>query len=242
MRRGLRVCNGLQGSQPRVRSLISYRVPTTWNIPARLLEGYVPVSSICSRRFVSSKLRKTEYVDEETLSDYNSARYCPIEPGSTIGQSYTALVKLGYGRTSTTWLCKDPKYVSSETSNETSTLTSNRGTYKVLKVGAADATNREKRAFEKIVLAAAHSEHPGSICVRQPERVFEIGLKGHTYNFFVLEPLGSNLLEYTNRPSNRPFGSQNVRFTAIYLLHAMDFLHTNGIAHTGKLSVTSFRS
>jgi serine/threonine-protein kinase SRPK3 len=149
------------------------------------------------------------------------------------------MVKLGYGRTSTTWLCKDSKYVSSEASGQNRQLTFNRSAYKVLKVGAANATRREKTTFERIGVTVAKSEHPGSICVRQPERIFEIGLKGHTYNCFVFEPLVSNLLEYTNRPSNRPFGSQNVRFTAIYLLHAIDFLHTNGIAHTGKLSVTS---
>jgi serine/threonine-protein kinase SRPK3 len=55
-----------------------------------------------------------ECVDEETLSDYDPARCCPIEPGSILDQSYTTMVKLGYGRTSTTWLCKDSKYVSSE--------------------------------------------------------------------------------------------------------------------------------
>ncbi|KAI7388183.1 hypothetical protein KC336_g17406 [Hortaea werneckii] len=125
------------------------------------------------------------------------------------------MVKLGYGRTSTTWLCKDRKSI-----------------YKVLKVGAADATHREKRTFERIGLAATQSDHAGSICVRQPERIFEFHRKGQTYNCFVFEPLGPNLLEFSNQPSNRPFGSQRVRWVATYLLHAMDFLHTNGVAHT----------
>jgi hypothetical protein len=243
-RRGLGVCTGLQDSQSNARSLISHRVPPTWNTPARLSSsnGYPMVSPLFSRRTVSSRICSVDRIDEETLSDYEPARYCPIAPGSILDQSYTALVKLGYGRTSTTWLCKDSEYVSSVASNEMIRLTFNSSAYKVLKVGAADATNREKRTFEKIGLLAAHSEHPGSICVRQSERVFEIGHKGYIYNCFVFEPLGSNLLEYTNRPSNRAFGSQNVRFTAVYLLHAMNFLHTNGIAHTGKLSATSLCS
>ncbi|KAI7413511.1 hypothetical protein KC336_g11364 [Hortaea werneckii] len=125
------------------------------------------------------------------------------------------MVKLGYGRTSTTWLCKDRK-----------------STYKVLKVGAADATHREKKAFERIELAAAQLGHADSICVRQPERIFDFDRIGQTYNCFVFEPLGPNLLEFTNQPSNRPFGSQKVRWVATYLLRAMDFLHTNGVAHT----------
>jgi serine/threonine-protein kinase SRPK3 len=112
-------------------------------------------------------------------------------------------------------------------------LTLNRSAYKVLKVGAADATCREKTTFEKIASAAAHSEHRGSICVRRPEYVFDLEARGRPFNCFVFEPLGPSLLEYTNRPSNRPFGIQNARLTATYLLHALDFLHANGIAHTG---------
>ncbi|RMY82262.1 hypothetical protein D0862_12072 [Hortaea werneckii] len=158
-----------------------------------------------------------ECIDEESLSSYNPINYCSIEPGSILDESYTAMVKLGYGRTSTTWLCKDGK-----------------STYKVLKVGAADATHREKKTFERIRLAAAQSDHAGSICVRQPERIFEFHLRGQAYNCFVFEPLGPNLLEFTNQPSNRPFGSQRVRLVATYLLHAIDFLHTSGVAHTGK--------
>ncbi|TKX27226.1 protein kinase domain-containing protein 2 [Elsinoe australis] len=125
------------------------------------------------------------------------------------------MVKLGYGRTSTSWLCKDSK-----------------SAYKVLKVGAADATHREKTTFERIGLSATCSEHPGSICVRQPERIFDIHFRGQAYNCFVFEPLGPNLLEFSNQQPNPCFGSQNVRLIATYLLHAIDFLHTNGIAHT----------
>lgn len=98
----------------------------------------------------------------------------------------------------------------------------------------ANATRREKTTFEKLAFAAAHSEHRGSICVRQPERIFDFEAKGQDFNVFVFEPLGPNLLEYTNQPSKRPFGSRNARLTAVYLLHAMDFLHANGIAHTGE--------
>ena len=36
----------------------------------------------------------------------------------------------------------------------------------------------------------------------------------------MFEPFEPSLLEYTNRASNRPFGSQNARLTATYLLHA----------------------
>lgn len=105
-----------------------------------------------------------------------------------------------------------------------------------MKVGAADATRRERTTFERLRLAA---KHPGSICVSRPANIFDFSRNGHTYNCFVFEPLGPSLFEFTNQPTNRPFGSRNVRFTAAYLLYAIDFLHTNGIAHTGKPCVVS---
>jgi hypothetical protein len=72
---------------------------------------YVPLSSTTPRRFISSKCKERELVDEKTLSDYDPRRHCPIERGNTLGKAYTTLVKLGYGRTSTTWLCKDGRDV-----------------------------------------------------------------------------------------------------------------------------------
>jgi hypothetical protein len=86
-------------------------------ISARLSDLRVQVPSAFSRHSISSKPRNIVYVDEETLSDYDPVRYYPIKPGSTLGHSYIAVVKLGYGRTSTTWLCKDYKYVRSKASN-----------------------------------------------------------------------------------------------------------------------------
>jgi hypothetical protein len=97
MRCRFAVRTSLHGSQSKARSLLSHRMPTTWDIPTRVSNsnGYVSASCILSRPFVSSKLRNVNHVDEETLSDYDPTRYCPIEPGSTLDQSYTAMVKLG---------------------------------------------------------------------------------------------------------------------------------------------------
>lgn len=85
-------------------------------IPDRLPNLYASVTPTVLRRFTTPSLRNRDSVDEETLSDYDPARYFRIVPGSTIGRSYTAKVKLGYGRTSTTWLCKDHEYVPPELS------------------------------------------------------------------------------------------------------------------------------
>lgn len=50
-------------------------------------------------------------IDEESLSDYDPKSYYPVQLNENVGGTFRAKVKLGYGRTSTTWLCTDDKYV-----------------------------------------------------------------------------------------------------------------------------------
>lgn len=95
-------------------------------------------------------------------------------------------------------------------------------------------TRREKKMLEKIKSADPESESLGSNLVRQPERIFDVVRSGQKYNCLVFEPLGPSLLEFINRPANKPLGIQRVRLTVALLLHALEFVHTNGIAHTGK--------
>jgi serine/threonine-protein kinase SRPK3 len=55
-----------------------------------------------------------ERIDEESLSDYDPKSYYPVQSNDTVGGIFRAKVKLGYGRTSTTWLCTDDQYVPSD--------------------------------------------------------------------------------------------------------------------------------
>lgn len=50
---------------------------------------------------------QNERVDEERLFLYNSKSFYPVKPGEILGDKYQALVKLGWGTTSTVWLAKD---------------------------------------------------------------------------------------------------------------------------------------
>ena len=107
--------------------------------------------------------------------------------------------------------------------------------YKVLKISAGDGSVRESEILQKIDAASSSSDHQGRYCVRRPEHIFSFPRNGIAYQCFVFEPLGPSLLEFTNSIPKHPFGSRDVRWTAIYLLHAIDFLHTCGVVHTGEL-------
>ena len=52
-------------------------------------------------------------VEEEKLPFYNRDEYYPMRIGEVIGEHYQVVAKLGYGATSTVWLGRDLRYVSS---------------------------------------------------------------------------------------------------------------------------------
>jgi hypothetical protein len=52
-------------------------------------------------------LPATERVEEETLINYKAARYYPVQIGDVFHSRYQILAKLGFGMTSTVWLCRD---------------------------------------------------------------------------------------------------------------------------------------
>jgi hypothetical protein len=82
-----------------MRNMLPLRRPllSTW---ARTVLRKRPFSRSCC----------TKKIDEESISDYDSSSYYPVQLNETFGGSYTAKVKLGFGRTSTIWLCKDDQY------------------------------------------------------------------------------------------------------------------------------------
>lgn len=55
-------------------------------------------------------ITKMNPIDEECLSGYRASSYYPVQLGDVIHRLYTVKVKLGFGRSSTTWLCTDQKY------------------------------------------------------------------------------------------------------------------------------------
>lgn len=51
-----------------------------------------------------------EPIEEESLTYFKSSRYYPAKLGQVIQDEYKVQAKLGYGATSTTWLCAYKKY------------------------------------------------------------------------------------------------------------------------------------
>jgi hypothetical protein len=49
----------------------------------------------------------SENIEEETLPTYQAEKYYPVRIGQVLDNQYQILAKLGYGVTSTVWLCRD---------------------------------------------------------------------------------------------------------------------------------------
>ncbi|KJX92391.1 protein kinase [Zymoseptoria brevis] len=156
-------------------------------------------------------------IDEETLSDYKASDYYPVKLGDVIRDEYTVKVKLGFGRHSTTWLCTDRTQA-----------------YKTLKILTAGyAQCREVRVFEHLRALSAGSNHQGRYCVRRPEDMFTIASADEErhHQCLAFEPLGPSLLEFVGRRETKVFHIAEVRWMAIYVLNALDFLHSHQVVH-----------
>ena len=66
------------------------------------------------RVFQSSRfdiLDPSKIFEEETLPDYLKERYYPVHIGEVFKSQYQVVTKLGFGSSSTVWLCRDLRYV-----------------------------------------------------------------------------------------------------------------------------------
>jgi serine/threonine-protein kinase SRPK3 len=70
----------------------------------------VPRRPLVPRRFPSSGFETIDVsikVEEETLPFYDPKMFYPVRIGEVFRKRYQVVAKLGYGTTSTTWLCHD---------------------------------------------------------------------------------------------------------------------------------------
>ncbi|CZT19204.1 uncharacterized protein RCC_05050 [Ramularia collo-cygni] len=170
-----------------------------------------PCVSFCTRAIHPAK---TGLVDEEFLSGYRPSSYFPVKSGDVIHQVYNVKVKLGFGRSSTSWLCTDQS-----------------GAFKVLKIStASDTATREARVFDYLHDSSLTTELQGRYCVRRPETTFDLTLDGRTHQCFVFEPLGPSLHEFALHRGGLRI--DEVRFIVAYLLYAVEFLHSHNVVHT----------
>jgi hypothetical protein len=79
--------------------------------PHRMASSLQPSSQ--PLRFPSSGFKVIESsisVEEESIPNYKAQRYYPVRIGEVFNTRYQVIGKLGYGSSSTVWLCRDLRY------------------------------------------------------------------------------------------------------------------------------------
>jgi len=80
-------------------------------LPHRMASSLQPSSQ--SLRFPSSGFKVIESsisVEEESIPNYKAQRYYPVRIREVFNKRYQVIGKLGYGSSSTVWLCRDLRY------------------------------------------------------------------------------------------------------------------------------------
>lgn len=95
------------------RGILSIRTPLRIYCPNYHRSSVRTITSVpprLSNRLPASgfvKLDPSEKIEEEQLPGYDPEEYYPVYLGEVFASRYQTVSKLGYGTSSTTWLCRD---------------------------------------------------------------------------------------------------------------------------------------
>ncbi|KAJ8128705.1 hypothetical protein O1611_g4929 [Lasiodiplodia mahajangana] len=187
-----------------------------------------PRQPLMPRKFPSSGFEILDVsvkIEEETLPFYNPRLFYPVRIGEVFNNRYQVVAKLGYGTTSTTWLCHD--------------LSDHR--YVTLKVHTnALTSNRELEVYQ--YLKDLESDHPGREMIRMLEDSFKLRGPYGTHEIFVMPPLGLSLRAFQDMMPSHIFARPIVVIALQRVLAALDFLHgpanlTHTDVHAGNLLI-----
>ncbi|EFE38488.1 hypothetical protein TRV_06817 [Trichophyton verrucosum HKI 0517] len=178
-----------------------------------------------ARKFISSGLREldpTQKIEEERFGDYVAERYYPVNIGEIFCSRYQIITKLGFGATSTIWLCRD--------------LREHR--YLTMKVNV-----RSKRPNPEVELTnymkSIEDIHGGEVHVRRVLDSFSIDGPHGTHCCILYEPTGIDLSDFIHRLETGALPQVMLRPAVRYILIALDYIHQLGIIHTDDQSVLS---
>lgn len=160
--------------------------------------------------------------EEENVRGYKLEQYYPAQIGEIFNDRYKSIGKLGYGSSSTVWLCHDLH---------------KDGEYVALKIYInCSKVHREVPIYRHI--NSLSSDTGGFHRVRKFLDSFEISGPDGKHICLVHEALGMNLEELRELVPDCLFPPEFIRETFQGIIRALYFLHKDaGVVHTGKTHV-----
>lgn len=183
----------------------------------------------------------SEKIEEETLPTYHAEKYYPVHIGEVLNNQYQVLAKLGYGVTSTVWLCRDLRYTEANLllRNLTNYVSkkSSESKYVVLKVNVSGVErNHEISVYDRINLV--ETNHLGKSFIRKLLGHFHIEGPHGRHICLVHQPFGPSLDQFLSFFPERVLSLEDLKPCLRQILGILDFLHTDAhIIHTSEISV-----
>ncbi|CAK96399.1 hypothetical protein CBS115989_2363 [Aspergillus niger] len=149
------------------------------------------------------------------LANYLKERYYPISLGEVLNSRYQVITKLGFGASSTVWLCRD--------------LHQDR--HLILKVHV-----RSRRQLPEVQISrhlkALHENHVGEKYIRLVLDSFEIEGPHGVHPCILYPPAGVDILDYMQCLEGGSLPENLLRVTIRFMLIALDYLHGANVIHT----------
>ncbi|RAL15704.1 CMGC/CLK protein kinase [Aspergillus homomorphus CBS 101889] len=160
------------------------------------------------------KLDPSEKIEEEQLPFYVAERYYPVDIGEVFAGKYQVVSKLGFGTSSTAWLCRNLE---------------DHGYY-TLKVCV-----RDQRPSNEIMISEHLKDcpdHTGKRLVRLVLDSFEVAGPHGKHTCLVYQPLGMSFTEFRDLRPDGLLPKDLVQRGTQLILIGLAFLHDNNVIHT----------
>ncbi|KAE8349272.1 kinase-like domain-containing protein [Aspergillus coremiiformis] len=177
----------------------------------------VSIPSDSPRQFPKSgfvKLNPKEKIEEEQLPFYDPQDFYPVYLGEVLASRYQVVSKLGYGTSSTAWLCRDLQ---------------GHGFF-TLKVCIRGQRPENEIAVSKHLENS--NTHAGKHLVRLVLDSFEITGPCGKYLCLLYQPHGMSFTEFRNLLPDNKFPKDLTQRSIQLLLISLAFMHDNHVVHT----------
>ncbi|KAB8235601.1 putative protein kinase [Aspergillus alliaceus] len=161
-------------------------------------------------------------VDEEISPVYDSKYFYPAKPGEILGDRYQALVKIGWGVSSTVWLARDLQGHIEETESVVALKIANT---------SGNFASHEREIEEHVSMA--NSSHRGRSLIRTLLDSFELKSPAGTFSCLVYPPMREPLSMYQRRFGDKRMPLPLIKAHIRALLTGLDYLHKEcRVVHT----------
>ncbi|XRM45840.1 hypothetical protein ABZX51_008914 [Aspergillus tubingensis] len=154
-------------------------------------------------------------IEEETLPFYKPENYYPVFIGEVFGSRYQVVSKLGYGTSSTVWLCRDLR----------------EGNHYTLKMCAKGESSDREIAISKH-LKQSVSEGRKRMLRMVLDSFDVVGPEGRSFVCLVYQPLGMSFTEFQELLPDQRFSKDLIQRSTQLILIALSSMHESGVVHT----------